>query len=233
MNEGARLGLAGVVGGVVGGAVVALGGPLLGVGAASPAAVRVALASDPAMIPDAMERLRSNERDAAVAANRQALTSPFRNASAGNPEGDVTVVEFFDYACGFCKRSQPAVAALLRDDPNVRLVYRELPILGEPSARAATASLKAAATDRYRAFHDALFARGPGAIGAAADAAGLPPDRLSGQPDAAERAEVARNLDLAQALGVTGTPAWVIGDRVIDGAVDEAALKRAVAEARG
>ena len=122
MNDGVRLGLAGLVGGVIGGAAVAFGAPLLGVGAASPAAVRVALARDPAMIPDAMERLRSNEREAAVVANRQAITTPFRNAAAGNVKGDVTIVEFFDYACGFCKRSQPAVAALLRDDPNVRLV---------------------------------------------------------------------------------------------------------------
>ncbi len=223
---------AALIGGLIGGAAVALAGPILGLGAASPEAVRAALASDPAMIPDAMEALHARERAGAVVANRQALATPFRHAVAGDPDGDVTVVEFFDYACGFCKRSQPAVAALLRDDPKVRLVYRELPILGEASIAAAGASLKAAGTDRYRAFHDALFAAGPTALAAAAARAGLPLDRLAGAPDAAERAELAKNLDLARALGVSGTPAWVIGDRVIDGAVDEAELKAAVAQAR-
>lgn len=232
MTEGWRLAAASIGGGLVGGLAVALAGPELGLGATSPAAVRQALASDPAMIPDAMDLMRSNDRSAAVAANAQALRTPFRNAVAGDPDGDVTVVEFFDYACGFCKRSQPAVAALLRDDAKVRVVYRELPILGEPSLTAATASLKAAGTPRYLAFHDALFARDVTAVEAAAKAAGLPPSRLSGQPDAAERAEITRNVSLAQALGVSGTPAWVIGDQVLDGALDEAALKAAVAEAR-
>ena len=227
-----RLLPAALAGGVVGGAVVALAGPAIGLSAASPAAVREALAADPAMIPDAMELMRGRERDAAVTAHAQALRTPFRNAVAGNLDGDVTVVEFFDYACGFCRRSQPAVAALLRDDPKVRVVYRELPILGEPSVRATTASLKAAATPRYRAFHDALFATDVTAVDRAAQAAGLDSARLAGRPNAAEQAEIARNLDLARALGVGGTPAWVVGDRVIEGALDAASLKAAVAEAR-
>ena len=221
----------GAVGGVVGGALVVLAAPSVGLGP-SAAGVRRALAADPAMIPDAMDQMRGDERARAVAANAQALRTPFRHAMAGNPRGDVTVVEFFDYACGYCRRSQPAVQALLRDDPNVRLVYRELPILGGPSVVAATASLKAAATPRYAAFHDALFALAPDQIAAAAARAGVPPARLTGAADAAEEAEIRRNLDLARALGVSGTPAWVIGDRVVDGALDEAALKAAVAETR-
>ena len=224
---------AALVGGIVGGLAVAAAGPLLGLGAASPQAVRAALVSDPAMIPDAMDALQARDRSAAVAAHRQALTTPFRQAVAGNPRGDVTVVEFFDYACGFCKRSQPAVAALLRDDPGVRLVYRELPILGEASLAATGASLKAAGTGRYRAFHDALFAAGPTALPAAAATAGLPLDGLTAPADQVERAEIAGNLDLARALGVSGTPAWVIGERVVEGALDEAQLKAAVAAARG
>ena len=195
-------------------------------------AVRQAVLADPAMIPDAMDALRGRERADAVAANAQALRTPFRQAVAGNRQSDVTVVEFFDYACGYCRRSQSAVHALLRDDPQVRLVYRELPILGESSQRASIASLKAAATPRYAAFHDALFALSPEQIGLAAQRAGLPAARLAGAPDVAEEAEIRRNLDLARALGVSGTPAWVIGNRVIDGALDEAALKAAVAEAR-
>lgn len=200
--------------------------------ASGPGAVRQALLADPAMIPDAMDAMRDAERGRAVTANAQALRTPFRQAVAGNPQGDVTVVEFFDYACGYCRRSQPAVQALLRDDPNVRLVYRELPILGEPSVRATAASLKAAATPRYAAFHDALFGLEVTDVAGAAKRAGLPPDRLLGEADAAEQAEIRRNLDLARALGVSGTPAWVIGDRVYDGALDAAALKTAVAEAR-
>ena len=188
--------------------------------------------ANPEIIPQAMQRLQERESGKLVAANRSAITAPFGSAWAGNPKGDVTVVEYFDYNCGYCRASLPMIADLLARDRGIRIVYRDMPILAETSRDAARASLAAAQQGKFQAFHDALYAAGPVStetIAAASARAGV-----SGAADPATiDGEIARNLETASKLGMTGTPSWVIGDRVLSGALPVEELERAVAAARG
>ena len=155
----------------------------------------------------------------------------------GNPEGDVAVVEFFDYNCPYCKRAVSEIDTLLQDDPEVRLVMREWPILGEGSVFAARAALAAREQDLYAEFHDAMM-RHPGRAEEAsvlevAELVGLDLDRLREDMQAeAVDAHIARSMEITQALGLNGTPSFIIGDAVIPGYVEAAKLKDAVAAAR-
>jgi protein-disulfide isomerase len=156
---------------------------------------------------------------------------------AGNPDGDVTVVEFFDYRCGFCKTVLPTVQQLLREDPKVRVVYKELPILGPDSLLASRAALAARTQGKYLALHDALMAsREPltrPTILDIARRAGLNAGRLDKDMEAPEiLAQIRRNHELAERLGISGTPAFVIGTELAPGALDLSTLKRLVDQAR-
>ena len=167
-----------------------------------------------------------------LAANRAAIETPFGSSWKGAAKPDVTLVEFFDYACPYCKASNPSVDRLLQQDKGLRVVYRELPILGPDSVTAARLSLEASQHGRFAQFHDALWAAGrpaPETIATAAKAAGIPPEP---QNDAGIEAELKRNFQLAGQLGATGTPLFVIGDRVMNGAVGYDALKQAIDAAR-
>ena len=194
--------------------------------------VRRTLMAHPEIITEAMQKLQDRETGRQVAAVAGTLTQPVGNAFAGNAKGDVSVVEFFDYNCGYCRASLPIVAALVKADPNVRIVYREMPILAETSRAAARASLAAARQGRWPAFHDALYTGGRvtnETIAAAAKGAGVD---LSGANSSENEAEIDNNLRTAAGLGVTGTPSWVIGDRVLTGTLPLEELQRAVAAAR-
>ncbi len=186
----------------------------------------------PEIIPEAMRRLQDRENGSIVAANRAAIVEPFGSAWAGNPKGDVTVVEYFDYNCGYCRASLPVVEQLLKDDLGIRLVYRDFPILAPSSRDAARASLAAARQGKYRAFHDALYAAGPVSSATIAATAVRTGVDVSHVDDAAIDGELAKNMATAQKLGLTGTPSWVIGDRVLSGAMPLDELKRAIATAR-
>ncbi len=107
--------------------------------------VRSYLLEHPEILPEAMDRLRDREAAQAVARNREALETPFHGAWAGAADGDVVLVEFFDYACGYCRASNPDVARLLGEDPRLKVVWRDFPVLGPASDQAAIASLAAAA----------------------------------------------------------------------------------------
>jgi len=209
---------------------IAIGGG--GMLAANGYFVRSYLLAHPEVLPEAMDRLRDREASTAVQANRAAIETPYRGAWAGAANADVTLVEFFDYACPYCRASNPDIARLLREDPHLKVVWRDYPVLGPDSEQAAIASLAAARAGRYRQFHDALYAGGrPSAttIAAARQAASLPEPALTDEI----RGEVQRNYELARAIGATGTPTFVIGDKVLQGAVGYEALKAAIAEARG
>ena len=164
------------------------------------------------------------------------LQSPYAGAWAGNPKGDVTLVAFMDYACGYCRASLPAIAELLRRDPNVRVVYREYPVLGPDSLVAARWALAAAEQDKFPAFHDALFATdGPSAgnIEAAARKAGLDMDKArQAIGSKAVEGEIIANHKFGQKLAMTGTPSWVIGGKLLYGMREYDGLAAAVAEAR-
>lgn len=187
----------------------------------------------PEIIPEAMEKLRDRESGKTVTANRDAILTPFGSAWAGNPKGDVTLVEYFDYNCGYCRASLPMIAKLIAADPKVRVVFRELPILSAESRVAARASLAAAQQGKFATFHDALYAGGPvsdASIAAAAGKAGV--DTAQPGFEKTADAEIAKNMETAAKLGMTGTPSWVVGDRVLSGALPLEDLQKAVAAAR-
>jgi len=194
--------------------------------------VRQGLIADPKILPDAVDALRDAQYEPVLASNRAALETPFATSWKGAPKPDVTLVEFFDYACPYCKASNPTVDRLLQEDKGLRVVYRELPILGPDSVTAARLSLESSKLGRFARFHDTLWAAGrpaPDTISTAAQAAGI---ATQPQNDPEIEAELKRNFQLAGQLGATGTPLFVIGDRVMNGAVGYDALKQAIAAAR-
>ncbi len=192
--------------------------------------IRDYILDHPEILPEAMERLQARETTKAVAANRKLIETPYAGAWEGNPNGDVVLVEFFDYACGYCRASLPDIERLLKEDPKIKIVYREMPVLGPDSTAAAELSLRVAKTGRYAAFHRAAYAVRPdaGARARLAQSFGVDPKA----PDSGADTEIQNNLQLQNALRLTGTPSWVVGDKVLAGAVGYDALKAAIAEAR-
>jgi len=194
--------------------------------------VRAGLLADPNILVDASEALRDAQYAPVLDANRAAIETPFASSWKGSAKPEVTLVEFFDYACPYCKASNPAVDKLLQEDKGLRVVYRELPILGPDSLDAARLSLEASKLGRFAQFHDTLWATGRPAADTnakAAAAVGIPPQPVS---DPAIEAELNGNMKLAGQLGATGTPLFVIGDRVMNGAVGYDMLKAGIDKAR-
>jgi protein-disulfide isomerase len=213
---------AGLIGAAVGGGAVAY---------SSRQSVRDYLLENPEVLPEAMDRLRERQAARIVSANRAALETPFAGAWAGARDGDVVLVEFFDYACGFCRKSNADVERLLREDPKLKVVWREWPVLGPDSEAAARVSLAAAQAGRFKPFHDQLFAAGrptPDAVTRARTALNVHADL----PAAAVEQELTRNFQLARGLEASGTPTFVVGDKVLQGAVGYEALRDAVKAAR-
>ncbi|MGX7896232.1 DsbA family protein [Tsuneonella sp. HG222] len=197
---------------------------------------RTYLMANPEILPEAMGVLDQRQRQARIEPVRDQLELAFPGAVLGNPDGAVTLVEFSDYACGYCRASVPDVKALVAANPDLRIVMKEFPILRPESADAARMALAAAQQGKYAAFHDAMFDLGnPTAetIAAAARAAGVDLAKANAAIAAGQFDPFLQdNHELAAKLGIGGTPGWVIGDRVIDGAVGEEELAKAVAEAR-
>jgi protein-disulfide isomerase len=194
--------------------------------------VRQGLLADPKILTDTVDALRDAQYAPVLSANRAAIETPFASSWKGAAKPDVTLVEFFDYACPYCKASNPAVDKLLQQDKGLRVVYRELPILGPDSLVAARLSLEASKLGRFSQFHDTLWATGrpaPDTNAKAAAAAGIDP---APKQDGEIEAELNRNMKLAGELGATGTPLFVVGDRVMNGAVGYDMLKDAIDKAR-
>lgn len=208
--------------------------------------VRGYLLDHPQILPEVVEKLRAGETAKATQAEAEAqkalpsqlaaVEKPYASAWAGNPNGDVTVVAFMDYACGYCRASLPGIAELIAKDPNVRVVYREFPVLGPESVVAARWALAAAEQGKFVPFHEALYAEGPPtaeSILAAATKAGVDKEAAQKALDSkAVVAEITGNHELGQKLAMTGTPSWVIGGKLLYGVVDYAGLAAAVAAAR-
>jgi protein-disulfide isomerase len=173
----------------------------------------------------------------AVAQHRHDVFEDAATPVGGNPHGDVAVVEFFDYRCPYCKQVEPSLESMLKQDPKLRFVYKEFPILGPVSVTAARAALAAQRQGKYDAFHAAMMeARGnitDDAVYQVAASVGLDLDKLKhdmASPQIAQ--ELKDNLKLADALDIHGTPAFIIGDKVVPGALDLSALKTMVSDAR-
>ncbi|MCA1749843.1 MAG: DsbA family protein [Parasphingopyxis sp.] len=198
--------------------------------------IRDYILENPEIIPEAMERLQRRGQAERVSAVRTELETPFAGAWAGNEDGAVTVVEFFDYACGYCRESLEDVRRLIAEQEDVKVVFRELPVLGAESREAARVSLAAARQGEFFDFHRAMYAAGrPGeaSIAAAGRRAGLDAARVRRDiADPAFDAELAGNLQLAQQLQLSGTPVFIVGDQILEGAVGYDRLLEAVEEAR-
>lgn len=208
--------------------------------------IREVLLRDPSILREALAALEAADARAQAEAARGALAANadllLRNPTdpvAGNPQGDVTIVEFSDYRCPYCRRAHPELRRLLAEDRKVRLVAKELPILGPGSVMMARAALAAHRQGRWEAVNERLIAfqgepTEAAVVGTALAAGGLDEARLRrDMNDPAITQQIQANLQLARAIGVSGTPAFVIGGRVISGALELGELRRLVAEARG
>ena len=199
-------------------------------------ATRDYLLANPEVLPAAIEVLQQREQLALIEPLRGELETPFPGAVLGNPQGSVTLVEFSDYACTYCRQSVADVASLVAADPDLKVVIREYPILAPESVEAARMALAAAQQGRYAQFHDAMFRLGPPTaetIEAAAKESGVDLARARAAIDTgAFDSQLQANAQLAAQLGISGTPGWVIGDRALNGAVGRAEIGEAIEEAR-
>jgi protein-disulfide isomerase len=204
--------------------------------AAIEAIVRAYILENPEIITEAVQILQKRDVVQRVQSAGGALTTPFPGAVAGNPEGAITIVEFTDYNCGFCRASLADIDRLIAGNKDIRVIFREVPILAESSRDGARWALAAARQGKYKAFHDALFAGGPvseKSIRAAAARAGLNISQAEKDAASAEiKAELDANRSMMQQIGFGGTPTFFIGDQMIEGAVGYDALKAAVEKAR-
>lgn len=189
----------------------------------------------------AMDARQKAEEDraarAALVEHRQILERSDGDPVLGNPDGDVTIVEFFDYQCGYCKSMMGPLLDMVRADGRIRLVLKEFPILGPESVTASKASLAALRQDGYEAFHLTLMGlRGrlsESAIWQAAAEAGLDVPKLrKDMTDPAIQARINANYELAQALRIEGTPAFAIGSELVPGAAPKDHLAALVKRAR-
>jgi protein-disulfide isomerase len=205
--------------------------------------VRDYLLREPEIVYQALQELQRREAEAktarqraAIAANQSQLLDASHTPVGGNPDGDVTLVEFFDYRCAYCRRVVSSVRDLLDKDPDLRMAFKDLPVLGPDSVRAARAALASRKQNGYVPFHFALMASDDlsiEGIRATAAAVGLDPKRLEADMNSPEVNEaIDANYALANELGIEGTPAFVIGDQLIPGAVDKARLEQLIQEAR-
>jgi len=202
------------------------------------------LVAHPEVLQDAMDALDKQQKQADAAKARETIKN--NNATIfnsphqvvlGNPQGNVTVVEFFDYNCAFCKRALPDMLTLLKTDPNLKFVLKEFPVLGPGSVEAAHVAVAAHMQDptgkKYIEFHQKLLGgRGPAdkvrAL-AVAKEVGFDMTRIEKDMDSDEvKTTIDENMKLADALGVSGTPTYVVGDEVVVGAVGLDDLKQKI-----
>lgn len=192
-----------------------------------------------AELQDREKRSASEKAKSGIAENQNALFNDGFSYVAGNPNGDVTVVEFFDYRCGYCKKVRPEIVQLLEKDSNVRVIIKELPILSEVSHEAAKAAVAALnqGGDLYWKFHQAMLSASDldsDAIYDIAAEVGLDLERLKkDMADASVEDKIAQTHALADKLGVDGTPAFIIGDQLVPGYLTTDELNTIIAAHRG
>ena len=208
------------------------------------ALVRQYLLDHPEVLVEALNNYERQQQEAEAERRRQALIAAAESLEndpaapvLGNPAGDVTLVEFFDYRCPYCKRVTGALAQLLDEDPQLRLVMKEFPILSQESVQAARAALAAERQGKYHEFHFTLMENGGGftdeEIMAVAETVGLDTQQLrADMQDPAIEQMLRNNHSLAERIGVTGTPAFIINDRLVPGAIELEQMRALVAEAR-
>lgn len=206
-------------------------------------AIEQYIRSHPEIIEQSLQALEAKReaedkarQKAAITNRQQDLLNDPSSPVSGNPKGDVTLVEFFDYRCGYCKRAAGAVTQLQKEDPRVRIIYKDFPILGEPSELATKAALASRAQGKHEVFHEALLAaKGDmtkDTILVIASEVGLDAKRLEADMANPEwQAVIDRNRALAKDLGINGTPGFIVGTELVPGALDVNGLKELIARA--
>jgi len=207
-------------------------------------AIEQYIRSHPEVIEQAMQSLEGKRQRGeklrirqAIATHQEELLRDPASPVSGNLNGDVTVIEFFDYRCGYCKRVASAVTQLQKDEPGVRVVYKDFPILGEVSVFGARAALAAREQGKHLVFHEAMLASEneltQEEVLAIAQRVGLDVKKLESDLQAPEwQAAIDRNHALAKLLGISGTPGFVVGSEVYPGALELPGLKALVKQAR-
>src|ERR1700723_4753349 len=212
------------------------------------AIVKNYLISHPEVLEEAMAELskrqaaaESEKHQASVSKNSETIFNSPRGVTLGNKDGDVTFVEFFDYNCGYCKRAMADMLDLMKTDPKLKVVLKEFPVLSEGSIEAAKVAVAVRMQDpggkKYLDFHQKLLGgRGPAGKAramAAAQEAGLDIARIEKDSASPEvRATIEENFKLAEAMGMNGTPSYVIGKQVVVGAVGLDGLREKIGIAR-
>jgi protein-disulfide isomerase len=206
--------------------------------------IRDYLTKNPEVMLDALQaaedKIKSEARgkaSEALATRRREVFDDPDAPIAGNPKGDATLVEFFDYRCPYCKQVEPAIEALVAEDPKLRFVYKEFPVLGPESVTAARAALAARQQGKYDSLHRALMGlkgqMDEAAVFKVASSVGLDVERLKRDMAAPDIDRVLKaNGKLAEALDIRGTPGFVIGDEIVPGAISLDALKQLIDAAR-
>lgn len=202
------------------------------------------LKNHPEVLIDAIQaaddKLKADAKDKAaeaLAANRQQVFDDPQSPVAGNPNGNVTLVEFFDYRCPYCKQVEPSLEKLLGEDHQLKFVFKEFPVLGPESEVAARVALAAKKQGKYDAFHRAMMGT-TGQINQAvifrvASSVGLDVDRVKQDMDGPDiEKELKANLDLGKTLNLDGTPSFIVGGTIVPGAISASDLKQLIADAR-
>jgi protein-disulfide isomerase len=210
--------------------------------------IREFLLKNPEVMQDVLNEMEkrqalaeSEKAKGAIKANQEKIFNSTRQVTLGNPKGDVTMVEFFDYNCGYCKRALDDMMALMKGDPQLRVVLKEFPVLGQGSVEAAQVAVAVSMQDKsgkkYLEFHTKLLT-GRGQIDknralAAAKEVGLDTARIEKDMVSPEaRATLEESFKLAETLGLNGTPSYVIGNDVVIGAVGQSTLREKINNAR-
>ena len=226
--------------------LAALGGGVVGAGltaaiilAAAPTMmgerlVRQSLVEHPDILVEASDALRLAEMKPILDQNRDAMETAFASSAMGASaeDAEVVMVEFYDYACGYCRQAKPDIEKLIEENPGLRVVFRELPVLGPDSVIAARASLAASKAGKFDQFHEAMWAAGRPSEASITEALEAVDMRLEDIADPAFEAEINQNFELANALGASGTPLFVVGDTIIPSAEGYSAYKAAIEKAR-
>ena len=206
--------------------------------------VREYLLKNPEVIMEALQILQQRQRATeaenlkrTIAERSEEVLNDPAAPVGGNLAGDITLVEFFDYNCPYCRRVAPTVTELVEADPDLRVIYKEFPILGPGSQFAARAALASRRQGKYIPFHKALMQAteqvSEETVMEVARTVGLDTEQLrADMQDPAIQEAIARNLQLADALGITGTPSFIIGQEIVPGAVDLRTLQSMIARAR-
>lgn len=205
--------------------------------------IREYIMENPEVIFQSVEKYQEEQKKKAEVDAQQTLKDNLASLTAadlpstGNPDGDVTIIEFFDYNCGYCKRALPDIQKLLESDKNVRIVFHEMPILSDSSRLAAMWALAAHKQDKYFEFHSALMefrgAKTADEMKKIAKRLKLDVEKLEEDAKSQEiSTELAKSMELAQKLGVTGTPAFIVGDQIFRGYIPHDAMAVAIKQER-